>query len=164
MGAIERLSLTLASLLSSPFMVKRLYRRRDRIGQIYNLAGIGQYQLFRETVCRKAVEGPPVVLVIGFRLKCLGSNIWLHWLFQKVCIITTPFWCGLRGFGIKLWLVEPRTKSYLGIYEWHGQAAAQKYLDFLLPILGFFSVNKSIWYQRQVDTGLAEFLSTAANR
>lgn len=88
----------------------------DRVGKPYLVSQHGPYAVFRETINRQAADDPPVTLVVGFRLKLLGVNPMLHWLFQRVCMLTTPFWSGFRGFGTKLWMVDPETKGYLGIY------------------------------------------------
>lgn len=125
---------------------------------MYTVESAGTFSVFRETVRRFAPSGPPVVLIVGFRLKLIGSNPLFHWLFQHVCILTTPFWCGLRGFGTKLWLVDPVTKNYFGIYEWFGEADAERYLEFLLPILGFFSVGNTSWSKVVNRTALSEYL------
>jgi hypothetical protein len=61
-------------------------------------------------------------------------------------------------------MVNPRTKDYGGIYDWRGSRPAQKYLDYLLPILRFFSVKGSVGAERldrvRLDTYLAEVQKT----
>lgn len=118
----------------------------------------GNYAIFRETVQLDTV-GEPVVLVVGFRLKLIRSSRLLHWLFQGVCIITTPIWSGLPGFRVKLWLVDPDTKNYAGIYDWRGVTQAQDYLDYLLPILRFFSVGGTVWARKLDGQDFEKFLS-----
>src|SRR5438445_185960 len=105
----------------------KLHRRKDRLGRAYLLGEYGEYRIFRETVGNDGSEDKPVVLVVGFRLKLLGINQFWHKLFQKVCILTTPFWSGFRGFRVKLWMVQPRAGNYMGIYEWAGKEHAQEY-------------------------------------
>jgi len=134
--------------------------RRDRLGQLYKTEG-GNYQIFRDTNCTIAA-GETVILVIGFRLKLIGSSRLLHWLFQRVCILTTPFWSGLSGFRTKLWMVEPRTKNYMGVYDWRGKIEAQNYINYLLPILRFFSVKGSVWVQQIYSKSFEEFLRAHA--
>lgn len=55
------------------------------------------------------------MLVVGFHHRPLGVRPFPHWLFQRACVLTTPFWSGFRGFRGKLWLVNPETKTYLDI-------------------------------------------------
>lgn len=148
------------SYAKSPIVAgKYLRHRKDRLGVPYDLEGRGKYVAFRETVSSKEWAGEPTVLVIGFRLKLIGRNRAFHWLFQRVCLLTTPFWCGLDGFKIKMWMVEPKTKDYAGVYLWRGEENTKNYVAFLVPILKFFSVKDSIWWKihprRTVDQYLA---------
>jgi hypothetical protein len=135
-----------------------LHRPKNRVGMIFGIQEKGNYSIFRETVNTKSPNQTPVILVVGFRLKRIGSNSFLHYLFQRICIITTPFWSGLPGFYIKLWMVEPSSKNYAGIYEWKGEEPAHNYLNALIPVLQFFSVKGSVWYSVYVGKELDEFL------
>ncbi|MFA5051863.1 MAG: hypothetical protein WC544_02245 [Patescibacteria group bacterium] len=123
------------------------------------MPGASKYAIFRETVSTVPHRNEqPAVLVFGFRLKLIGSNIFFHWLFQRVCILTTPFWSGFPGFHTKLWMVDPLTKNYLGVYQWLDPSDAQGYIHFLIPIINVFSKKNSIWYQFYPDTQLDHFL------
>lgn len=129
-----------------------------RLGIVYDIRA-QPYAVFRETT-RGEVSGQPTTLVVGFRLKLIGANALLHWLFQRFCILTTPFWSGLSGFRIKLWMINPLSKDYLGIYDWRGREEARTYLDYLLPILRFFSVRGTVWHETLDDCELDAFLAT----
>jgi hypothetical protein len=132
--------------------------RRDRLRRRY-VIGAQEFEVFRETISvapdRKAADH--VVLVVGFRLRLIGRLPAAHWLFQRVCVMTTPFWCGLRGFRVKLWMVDPDTKDYAGIYDWAGRADAERYVQALVPVLRAVSVSDSVW-QRIEDQPFEEFL------
>lgn len=130
---------------------------RERLGSMYSVKD-GQYSIFRETH-KASSQGEIVILVIGFRLKLIRSVRLMHWVFQRVCIITTPFWGGLPGFKTKLWMVDPKTKNYLGIYDWRGKSAASAYIKFLLPILNFFSVHGSVWADQVYGQRLEQYLA-----
>lgn len=117
------------------------------------------YYVFRETT-KPSQIGEANVLVVGFCLKGVRSNLLLHWVFQRACILTTPFWAGLPGFKTKLWMVDPATKNYLGIYDWRGTQASAAYLQFLLPILQFFSVRSSVWSQHMRGSNFDQYLAT----
>jgi hypothetical protein len=118
----------------------------------------GDFSVFRETDRVHAGHEAPAVLVVGFRLRVLRSNRPAHWLFQRCCILTTPFWSGFPGFRIKLWMVDPVTKSYLGIYDWDGRDRAQTYVDALVRVLEPLSVPGSVWYEL-LDREFAGFLA-----
>jgi hypothetical protein len=139
---------------------KRIHLKKKNIGVNYILPGHGVYKIFRETVGEDKRHEKKVSFVVGFRLRLIGSHAFLHWVFQRVCIVTTPFWSGLRGFHIKLWMINPTTNKYAGIYEWYGVRDAQAYLDVLLPVLRFFSTKNSIWYSIYQEKDLATLLQS----
>jgi hypothetical protein len=124
-----------------------------------------EFEVFRDTVSRaRDPEGAEhVVLVVGFRLRLIGRLAAAHWLFQRACIMTTPFWSGLRGFRVKLWMVDPETKDYAGIYDWAGRADAERYARALVPVLRAVSVSDSVWHRIE-DEPFEEFLLTTRCR
>jgi hypothetical protein len=134
----------------------RLYLEKANIGKLYDVLD-SNYAIFRETHGKDA-RGSPNVLVVGFKLKLVRSNRVLNWIFQRLCILTTPFWSGMEGFEVKLWMVDPITKDYLGIYEWRGKQQAKNYVHYLLPILRFFSVGGSVWFKHIENQELDEYL------
>lgn len=125
----------------------KLRLQRVHLGKMYKIENAGTFKVFRDTFGNDGAAGQPVVLVVGFRLKVIRSISFLHGLFQRVCILTTPFWSGFKGFRIKLWLVDPQTKDYLGIYKWTGEVNAKTYADNLSNILRPLSVKNSVWYK-----------------
>jgi hypothetical protein len=135
-----------------------LHMRRDRLGKLYKVDQGDTYMIFRETISRKKMLDKPVVLIVGFRLRVIKSNPIFHWLFQRVCILTTPFWSGFTGFRVKLWMVDPHTKNYLGIYEWLGADNAQVYVNALVRVLRPLSTKGSVWYEIQADQKLELYL------
>ncbi len=132
--------------------------RKHRLYTAYRINN-QPYEIFRETQ-KLSASGETVILVIRFRLKLLRSSRFAHWVFQRLCICTTPFWSGLDGFSTKLWMVNPDTKDYLGIYDWRGPRQAQAYIDFLFPILKFFSVKGSVHASQLHGQDFEQFLTT----
>ena len=153
------------ALLSSARFVKlvttsSMHLPRDRLGEMYVIHHDGRtnYSIFRETVSRDGSLETPVILVVGFRLRFLGGNPILHWLFQRICIISTPIWGGFSGFRTKLWMVDPKDKNYLGIYEWAGDGSARNYVEWLTVILRPLSTSGSVWYELYPDLKLDSYL------
>jgi hypothetical protein len=111
--------LVLSSLAAFPGLAARgrLRLRTERLGRSYRLCGGRSYRVFRETV-RPLPDERRTVIEVCFRLKLIRAARLPHWLFQRLCILTTPFWSGFDGFGTKLWMVDPDTGSYAGIYQW----------------------------------------------
>jgi hypothetical protein len=135
-----------------------LHHRHDHLGISYAIDQGGQYQAFRETVSDDGTREANAVLVVGFRLRGLGNRRALHALFRRVCLLTTPFWSGFKGFRVKLWMVDPVNDNYLGIYEWSGAANAQTYATALARILRPISTQGSVWYHIYPDRALEPFL------
>ncbi|HZD59511.1 MAG TPA: hypothetical protein VE439_03515, partial [Anaerolineae bacterium] len=90
-GSIAKLAGLSVIRFSRLVMVRSLHRRRDRVGELY-WVDREPYEVFRETVCDGKTSGNSNVLVAGFRLQLLRSHPLLHWMFQRLCILTTPFW------------------------------------------------------------------------
>lgn len=159
MGVIKPAAKSVAE-FSRLAMNGSLRLEKDRLGKLYRIEGKGEYEVFRETMSTEKVNQKPVVLVVGFRLKVLRSNQLLHWLFQRVCIFTTPFWSGFTGFHIKLWMVDPRSKNYLGIYDWYGKSNAANYVNTLEKVLAPLSVPGSVWHQIIKGKPFEQYLHT----
>lgn len=138
--------------------VRAIKRTSGRIGTEYRIDRGGTYRIFRETRSQDGTVAPCSVLVVGFRLRVIGSNPAMHWLFQRVCLMTTPFWSGFRGFRVKLWMVDPETKNYLGIYEWAGDANALNYVETLVRVLRPISTRNSVWYELYPEQELDSYL------
>lgn len=159
----DALRLAAASLRGYTRLLRRSQLRLQQtgLGLRYRLFDGRCYQVFRDTIA-PSDDQPPTVIEVTFELKLIGSARAPHWLFQRLCILTTPFWSGFDGFAVKLWMVHPETCRYAGIYQWGGAAAAQRYLDFLLPVLRVVSVPGSVSYRLHPHTALADFLRERA--
>jgi len=137
-------------------------RLKRRLGERYRPDRGGIYDVFRETDGDDGTTGVPAVLVVGFRLKLIGSNPVAHWIFQRVCLLTTPFWSGFRGFRVKLWMVDQGKKNYLGIYQWAGEVEARTYAEALCRVLRALSTTGSVWYDLEPNQELDHYLALHA--
>lgn len=156
--SIAKMALFSAAQFGRLTAARMLHLRHDRLGERYAIDQGGTYAIFRETVCDREIVGRGVVLVVGFRLRLLRAHPFLHWIFQRLCILTTPFWSGLPGFRIKLWMVEPDTKDYLGIYAWAGEEEARTYVNALDRVLRPLSTRDSVWFTLYPDQALDAYL------
>ena len=141
---------------------RALRRPPGRLGHAFRVDDGRSYHIFRETVSDAAPAETPNVLVVGFQLKVIGAHPVPHWIFQRCCLLTTPFWSGLPGFSVKLWMVDPETKRYLGIYDWRGTTGAQQYVDALVRVLRPLSTPDSVWYRLLPDRALDPYLAEHA--
>ena len=137
-----------------------IYLKKNRLGNVVTVhqSGNSNYTVFRETVSRDGNADICSVLIVGFRLRSIGSNPLLHWIFQRICIISTPIWSGFAGFRTKLWMVDARTKNYLGIYEWAGEKNARAYTEWLCTILIRLSTPGSVWYEIRPNEQLEQYV------
>lgn len=138
---------------------RSLRRPPERLGAAFRVDDGRSYQVFRETVSDAAPAEAPTVLVVGFQLKALRAFRLPHLIFQRCCLLTTPFWSGLPGFAVKLWMVDPVTKRYLGIYDWRGLANTQAYVAALTGVLRPLSTADSVWYRILPDRSLDSYLA-----
>ena len=121
------------------------------LGQRLPMSDGRSYVPFRYTVKDPATwshDKRPAVLQPRFHLAVLSARRRrLHALFRVVCIITTPFFVGLRGFRSKLWMVDPETGDFAGLYEWDDAETARAYAEGLSKVLRALSTRGSVSYE-----------------
>lgn len=106
---------------------------------------------------------PSAVLQPRFHLELLPARrLLLHALFRVVCIITTPFFVGLPGFRSKLWMVDPDTGDFAGLYEWDDAETARAYAEGLAKVLRALSAPGSVSYELVEGCTVDGYLRQAA--
>ena len=138
-----------------------LHLRRDRLLRRHEVRDGKSYAVFRETILDRDFREQEVTLVVAFRLIVIGSNPFWHWLFQRGCILNTPIWCGFKGFRAKLWMVEPRSRDYLGIYRYQGRSNARAYAEYICSILRPLSRKGSVWYE-VIEKSFEQYLAATS--
>jgi len=145
-GWVRSLPAAIADLLAG-----RTHCHPDHLGRPLRMSDGRTYVPFRNT--RKAeaawsTDQPPAVLVPRFHLELLRpGRPRLHALFRVVCILTTPFFVGVPGFRSKLWMVDPATGDFAGLYEWDDLATARAYAEGLAKVLRLLSTPGSVSYE-----------------
>lgn len=104
-------------------------------------------RVYRETVLRGRPDDPNVVLVVGFRLRGIGTNRIWHALFRFESLFNTLLFAAHEGFHTKLWLTDLDTGYYRGIYEWRDPRSAVDYLETLRVVLRPWVEKGSFAYQ-----------------
>jgi hypothetical protein len=133
-----------------------------QLGATLTMADGRTYVPFRHT--RKAEKcwstaSSSAVLHPRFRLPWFDPRRrWLHSLFRVVCIVTTPFFVGLPGFRSKLWMVDPDTGDFAGLYEWDDADTATAYAEGLGRVLRLLSVRGSVSYDVEPAMTVDEYL------
>lgn len=155
-------------LRSVPTAFRDLATRRTRchttkLGRPLRMSDGRTYVPFRHT--RKAPKywstaSQPAVLQPRFRLRGMPARRRrLHALFRVVCIVTTPFFVGLPGFRSKLWIVDPATGDFAGLYEWDDAPTAQAYAEGLAAVLRLLSVPGSVSYEIRSGISVDDYLT-----
>ena len=124
----------------------RLASPKGFLGQRLGFADGTTSFMFRETAIRDGDPHDPAVLIVQFRLRVLGRSRLLHALFRHECILHTPLFAGFPGFWSKLWISDPATGTYRGLYEWDGAERAVDYVDHLVRLLTPLSADGSVRY------------------
>jgi hypothetical protein len=164
----------LAWIASIPAAVRDLATGRTRctdalLGQPLTMSDGRTYVPFRHTRKRSSVPpaaaGAPAVLQPRFHLAVLPARRHrLHALFRVVCIVTTPFFVGLPGFRSKLWMVDPATGDFAGLYEWDDVAGAHAYAEGLASVLRVLSTRGSVTYEVVPDLTVPDYLAAPADQ
>jgi len=81
-----------------------------------------------------------------------------RWLFERVCIVNTVLFAGFGGYQSKLWMVEPATSDYAGLYSWAWPSEAERYGQYITSVLAPFSVRGTLGCQILPDVKLNEYL------
>jgi len=153
-GAVLRSVATTAQLVRA----RALASPGERVGRELRDEGGSRSTVFRETTVPRRRPLEPVVLVVEFRLRGVRRARWAHAVFRGTCVVNTPLFAGFPGFVSKLWLTDPATGVYRGLYEWDGAQRAEWYAARLSRVLTLVSVRGSIAHTVLVGVARREFL------
>jgi len=146
----------------------RLWRRSelrhvpDHVGWTLRFGDGSTARVYRETVSTAPRGGEPCLLVVEFRLRLLGRYGPAHAAFRAESWCNTPLFAGFPGFRSKLWLTDPDTGAYRGVYEWDGPDQAAAYADTLSRLLNAVSVDGSVRYHVEADVTPRQALADPA--
>jgi hypothetical protein len=138
----------------------RIAHPQDLIGRDIGMRDGRRFVIFRHTVVGDDVgKGDPAVLIVRFHFRIPGSRFdGFHSIFRPLCIITTPFFVGVSGFRVKLWMEDRRTHDYQGMYEWASADEAIRYTTGLEKILRLLSTKSSVTHEVVRHTSLRTYL------
>src|SRR6476620_11555869 len=143
-------------------LARRTHCYASRLGRPLKMSDGRTYVPFRhtrKTASTWSTSAPPAVLQPRFRLPFFAPRRrWLHALFRVVCIVTTPFFVGLPGFRSKLWMVDPDSGDFAGLYEWDDAPTARAYAEGLSKVLRLLSVRGSVSYELRSGCTVDEYL------
>jgi hypothetical protein len=138
---------------------RRLHLRRGRIGDRLALPDGRSFVVFRESIRDGEAGSRPVTLAVWFHLRGIpgGSRV-RRFLFERLCMVNTVLFAGFDGYQLKLWMVDPETADYAGLYSWRSVDEADVYARYITSILTPLSKKGSVGYQVLPETPLEEYL------
>ena len=138
---------------------RRLHLRDSRVGSRVPLPDGRVYAVFRESTCDQPTSGTPVMLAVWFHLRGVppGARV-RRWLFERLCIVNTLLFAGFDGYLVKLWMVNPATSDYAGLYSWASPSEAETYGRYITAILHPLSQQDSVGFRVFPEWTLEEYL------
>ncbi len=117
--------------------------------------------MFRESICDGDSGSEEVTLAVWFHLWGIpvGSRV-RRFLFERLCLVNTFLFAGFAGYRVKLWMVDPDSADYAGLYSWHSAAEAEIYARYIVGILKPLSRAGSVGYEIIPDVGLDHWFSS----
>jgi hypothetical protein len=138
---------------------RRLHLRSDRVGRRVRLPDGREYEVFRESTCDQSHHDGAACLMVWFRLRSIppGARIRRR-LFERLCIVNTVLFAGFDGYLVKLWMVNPETSDYAGLYAWSNAAEAESYARYITAVLRPLSVRGSVGSQVVEGSALDDYV------
>jgi len=118
------------------------------------------FVVFRETTCDGGDLDATVTLAVWFHLRAVPAGArWRRFLFERESILNTILYAGFEGYRVKLWMVDPVTSDYAGLYAWRGEEEAEAYARYITSVLRPLAVPGSIGYE-VVEVRLDHYLAS----
>lgn len=119
------------------------------------------FNVFRESICDGDSGEGRVSLAVWFHLRGIpaGSRV-RRFLFERLCLVNTLLFAGFDGYRVKLWMVNPNTADYAGLYSWRSAEEAEVYARYIVGVLSPLSTSGSVGYQLFPDIALEHLLTS----
>ena len=115
--------------------------------------------MFRESTRDGGDGSDPVTLAVWFHLWAIPAGARLRrYVFERACVANTMLFAGFDGYLVKLWMVDPDTSDYAGLYAWRSAEQAQIYARYITSILRPLSTPGSVGFGVLPDTALGAYL------
>jgi hypothetical protein len=142
----------------------QLHLRLSRVGSRVALPNGASFVVFRESYSDAPGAGTPVVLAVWFHLRAIPPGAeYRRWLFERLCILNTVLFAGFDGYLVKLWMVDPATSDYAGLYSWASAQSAERYGRYITAILQPLSSPRSVGFQVVPDSSFENYLRALSN-
>jgi hypothetical protein len=137
----------------------QLHLSPSRVGAAVALPDGRRFVVFRESTCEGVGGSQPVTLAVWFHLRGVpaGAHLRRH-LFERLCILNTILFAGFPGYLVKLWMVDPSTADFAGLYAWRSAEEADTYGRYITAVLKPLSKAGSVGYRVLSDMEFEEYL------
>ena len=140
----------------------QLHLEASRAGAKVRLPDGRPLEVFRESTRDGPAGERPVTLAVWFHLWAIPAGARVRrYLFERLCLLNTVLFAGFDGYLVKLWMVDPRTSDYAGLYAWRTAEEADTYGRYITTVLRPLSRRGSVGFEVLADKGLEEYLSEA---
>jgi hypothetical protein len=131
---------------------RRLHLRRGNVGASAQLPDRRRFVVFRETTCDRGDLEGSVTLAVWFHLRFVPAGGRLRrFVFERESILNTLLYAGFEGYRVKLWMVDPATSDYAGLYAWSTHESAERYASYITAVLRPLSVAGSVGYEIRTE-------------
>jgi len=140
---------------------RQLHLQHGRIGTTVAIPDGRKFVVFRESSRDSDPGSASVTLAVWFHLRGIpgGSRI-RRYFFERLCLVNTILFAGFMGFQSKLWMVDPVTSDYAGLYSWHSAEEAEPYARYIVRILSPLSSEGTVGYEILPAISFSDYLES----
>ena len=122
------------------------------------------FVVFRESTCDQPTSETGVMLAVWFHLRGIprGARVRRR-LFERLCLVNTLLFAGFDGYLVKLWMVNPTTSDYAGLYSWSSAEDAETYGRYITAVLRPLSLPGSVGFQVFPEWTLERYMHQPAD-
>ena len=128
-------------------------------GKILQMEDGLKFKIFRHMRLRKKTSpDAAAIFIVRFKFKKFS-----HRTNMKASRIPIPLIAGFPGFRDKVWMIDPDTDYWQGVYQWENVQAIEKYKkSFVLAIMNKRALKNSISYKTIPGISIEDYLLSVA--
>ena len=135
----------------------RIHCSQKYIGKALKMDDGQQFTIFRHMILDKSAnhsETTPTIHIVRFKFAALSQRA-----NRIASLIPIPLIAGFPGFREKIWMMNERTGSWQGVYQWESEQAVDAYQhSFVLGVMNKRAIPESLSYTILPNTHLSEYM------
>jgi hypothetical protein len=124
----------------------RLHTPKDQIGKTFANANGQEFVIFKQTLLDPGdgiKASPKAMFRVQFRVPQIRA-----WRDRLIISLKSPVFVALPGFRSKLWMVDEKTATYQGVYEWDTVQDAEAYAhSYSMEFMGKVAIPGGLAYE-----------------